>query len=246
MTHAGAGAAGTLPGSSRIHLQYHGATVPSFAQSVSQCAFPHGRHTPADFLQIVARPETPLHVGCELRLPEVRPSGWTGRIRTSGMTVPEAAMHETDRPEAVEDQVRRSGKLPVMQLVSEAARMQLAAKCQFRFRVLGTGPRHHARPGRCIDYIGHHSACSKCQGRDCPCISRKVIDAVKECRPIIRLREQVRCRHSEMRRTGSLDRSGVKAEGTAVKEKSIARAFRFPMAPVGKPLAASAPTPDQP
>ena len=55
-----------------------------------------------------------------------------GRIGTSFMTVPEAAMHETDSSEPTEDQVRCSRELPIMKTVPETARVQCAAKRSVR------------------------------------------------------------------------------------------------------------------
>ena len=101
----------------------------------------------------------PFHIGPEFRLPEVRPCGGVGRIGTSSMTVPEAAMHETDSFKPTEDQVRLPRELPVVKTVPEAARMQRAAKHQLAFRVLSADSRHHSRPNRLIDYIGHGLFC---------------------------------------------------------------------------------------
>ena len=88
------------------------------------------------------------------------------------MTVPEAAMHETDSSEPPEDQVWRSRELPIMQTVPEPARMQCATKDQFRFRVLAPDSRHHSRPDLSINYVGHELACIARKERDRACISQ--------------------------------------------------------------------------
>ena len=101
------------------------------------------------------------------------------------MTVPEAAMHETDGSEPTKHQVRRSGELPIMQTVPEATRMQRSPKNQLGFRVLATDPRHHPRPNRSINYVGHQLPCFTKEERDCTCISRNVVEAIKEDRVIL-------------------------------------------------------------
>ena len=106
----------------------------------------------------------PLHVGAELRLPEIRSGGGLGRVAASLMTVPEAAVDKADSLEPMEDQIRRSGELPIMKTVPEAACMQRAAKCQLRSGILGANPRHHSRAGSAINYVGHRSACVAMEG----------------------------------------------------------------------------------
>ena len=96
------------------------------------------------------------------------------------MTVPEAAMHETDSSEPSKDQVWRSRELPIMQTVPEPARMQRATKDQFRFRVLAPDSRHHSRPDLSINYVGHELACIARKERDRACISQNGVEAIKE------------------------------------------------------------------
>lgn len=102
------------------------------------------------------------------------------------MTVPEAAVHETDSSEPTEDQVRRPPELPIMKTVPEAARMQRAAKGQLGFRVPGADSCHHARPDRSINYVGHELACIAREERDHACISQNVVEAIKEDGVIVR------------------------------------------------------------
>ena len=80
------------------------------------------------------------------------------------MTVPEAAMHETDGSEPAEDQVRRSRELSIMKAVPEAACMQRATKDQLWLRVPAADSRHHSRPDRSINYVGHDMACIAREG----------------------------------------------------------------------------------
>ncbi len=65
-------------------------------------------------------------------------------MRAFFMTVPEAAMHETDSAEPTKDQIRRPGEVPVVKTISEAARVQGAAEDQFRLRVPSANSCHHA------------------------------------------------------------------------------------------------------
>ena len=102
------------------------------------------------------------------------------------MTVPEAAMHEADGSEPAKDKVRRSGELPIVKAVPEAARMERAAKDQLWFRVPAADSRHHSRPDRLINYIGHELACIAKEEQDRACISQNVVDAIKEDRVIVR------------------------------------------------------------
>ena len=99
------------------------------------------------------------------------------------MTVPEAAMHETDGSEPAEDQVRRSRELSIMKAVPEAACMQRATKDQLWLCVPAADSRHHSRPDRSINYVGHDMACIAREERDCACISQNAVEAIKENRP---------------------------------------------------------------
>ena len=89
-------------------------------------------------------------------------------------------MHETDSSKPGEDQVRRPRELPVVKTVPEAARMQRAAKDQLGFRVSAADSRHHSRPNRPINYVGHKMACTAGEERDCTSISMNIVEAIKE------------------------------------------------------------------
>lgn len=147
---------------------------------LAQCTFPDYGHSPTSTHEILPGPTVPRHVRPEFRLPEARPSGGVGSIGTSFMTVPETAMHETDSAKPTEHQVRRPRELPVVKTVPEAAPMQRAAKDQLGFRVLPADSRHHSRPNRSINYIGHDLLCIAWEGRDRACISQNIVKAIKE------------------------------------------------------------------
>ena len=96
------------------------------------------------------------------------------------MTMPEAAMHETDSSEPREDQIRRPGELPVVKAVPESARMQSAAKDQLGFRVLPADSRHHSGPNRSINYVGHGLACIAWETWDRACIPQNIAGVTKK------------------------------------------------------------------
>ena len=102
------------------------------------------------------------------------------------MTVPEAAMHETDSSEPTEDQVRCSRELPIMKTVPETARVQCAAKRQFGFRIPSADSRHHPRPNSSINYIDHVLSCVAWKEGDREHIPPNIIEAIKEVAAIIR------------------------------------------------------------
>ena len=91
------------------------------------------------------------------------------------MTVPEAAMHETDSFEPAEDQVRRSGKVPIVKTIPEAPCMKCPPKDQLGLRVPATDPRHHSRPDGSINYIRHLLICFAEGDQDCSSISPNVV-----------------------------------------------------------------------
>ena len=96
------------------------------------------------------------------------------------MTMPEAAMHETDGAEPSEDQIWGTRKLPVMETVSEAARMQCASKDQFGLRIPAADSRHHSRPYSPIYYVRHGMTCDKREKWHCRFISGNLVKASKE------------------------------------------------------------------
>ena len=102
------------------------------------------------------------------------------------MTVPEAAMNETDSSEPTEDQVRRPRELPIVKTVPEAARMQRAAEDQLGLRVPAADSCHHSRTDRSINYVRHELTCFAGEKGYHACISQNVVEAIKKDRIILR------------------------------------------------------------
>ena len=121
-------------------------------------------------------PVTPvtLHVGLELRQPEFRPGGRDGRVRTAGMTVPEASVNETYRSEPPEHQIGRAGKFPVVQAVSQPASMKGLTQSHLGPRVPAPDSRHHAGTGRPINYIRHCRSLDMTEVCHRPCSSLEI------------------------------------------------------------------------
>ena len=102
------------------------------------------------------------------------------------MTVPEAAMHETDSSEATKDQVRGAGKAPIMKPIPETTGVQRTSKYQFWFRILGADSRHHSRSDCSINYIDHQLTSTAMKEREIACISRNVTAATKKFFAVLR------------------------------------------------------------
>ena len=102
------------------------------------------------------------------------------------MTMPEAAMHETDSAKPTEDEVGRPRELPIVKPVPETARMQRAAKHHLRFRVLAAYSGHHSRPNGAINYIDHGLSCIEWEERHRVRIPQSTLEAIKEDAVIVR------------------------------------------------------------
>ncbi len=89
-------------------------------------------------------------------------------------------MHETDSPEAAEDQIRRTRELPIMKAIPETTRMQRPPKYHLRFRVLSTDSGHHSRPNGRIDYIDHGVSCIAWENRHRVRIPQNMVEEFKE------------------------------------------------------------------
>lgn len=96
------------------------------------------------------------------------------------MTVPEAAMYETDRFKSAKDHIRFSWQLPIMKTVPEAASMHCAAKQQFGSRVPAADSRHHSRPDSLINYVSHELPRIASKERRYARISRNVAGSIKQ------------------------------------------------------------------
>jgi len=145
-----------------------------------QCTFPDDCYTPPGVQQFFSHPSIPRYIVPEFRLPEIRPSGGNGRIWAFLMTMPEAAMHETDSSKPTEDQVRRPRQLPVVKTVSETAHVQRASKRHLRFRILAADSGHHSRPDRLINYINHRLSCAAWTKRHRVRIPKNIFEVIKE------------------------------------------------------------------
>lgn len=139
----------------------------------------------------------PFDIAPEFGLPEVRTGGGLGRVGTSSMTVPEAAVHKADSCESTEHHVRRPGELPVMETVPEAACMQCPAKGQLRPRVLPPNSCHHSRSYCPINYVGHVLAFITRKIWNPTCIPLNIIDANKEHGAIVRHIPQADFKHQQ-------------------------------------------------
>lgn len=152
----------------------------------AQRTFPDDCHPPPGGQQFLSHPTVPRHVAPEFRLPKVRPCGGDGRIWAFFMTMPEAAMHETDSSKPTEDQVRRPRQLPVVKTVSETARVQRASKRHLRFRVFAANAGHHSRPNGWINYIDHGRSCIAWKERFRVRTPQGMLEAIKEDAVIVR------------------------------------------------------------
>ena len=96
-----------------------------------QRAFPDDCHSPSGFEQVVLVAPVPAHVGMELGLPEFPASGGSGCVRTSDVTVPEAAVNEAHGSESTEHEIRGAGELSVVQAVPQTTYVESPAKDDF-------------------------------------------------------------------------------------------------------------------
>ena len=96
------------------------------------------------------------------------------------MTVPEAAMHKTDRSKPRKHHVGAARERAIMKTVPEAPRMHRTAKVQFGLGVLAADSGHHSRPDRSINNVGHELACVAMKDRDCMRISQRDVAAINK------------------------------------------------------------------
>ena len=98
------------------------------------------------------------------------------------MTVPEAAMHETDGFEPGEDHVRRAGEIPIVQTVPEArARCNARRRINSGFVSLPPIPAIMRDRTCSIHYVRHELTCfARGKKRYHPCISQNGVEAFKK------------------------------------------------------------------
>lgn len=122
----------------------------------AQYTFPYDRDSPASLEQAVSIAPVPFRVGSELGLPELLAGGGGGRVRATGMSVPEAAVNEAYCSKLTKHEIGSAWKLSVMQTVSQAAGMKGTAESQLGSCVPAADSRHHAGPRRLVHYVRHH------------------------------------------------------------------------------------------
>ena len=91
---------------------------------VAQGALPDHRHAPSDHEQLYTVPRVARDVRLELRCPERLSSRRRRGVTATGVAMPEAPVHEACGAKARKDDVRPSGQPPIMQPVTQTARMQ--------------------------------------------------------------------------------------------------------------------------
>ena len=120
-----------------------------------QRALPDDADAPAGGKQRCPVLSVALDVARELRLPVLAVARRPRRSRTALVPMPEAAVHETDCPEAWEHHVRPARKRGVVELVAQTAGVERAAQDHLRPGVPASYSRHDARTGRAVDRVRH-------------------------------------------------------------------------------------------
>ena len=158
---------------------------------IAQGAFPDDRDSPAGFEQAASVALVPCHVGVKLGLPEILASRWCRRVRTPGMSVPEAAVNETHCSQSTKYQVGSAREFPIVQAVSETTCVEGTAKGEFGPRVPASDPRHHARTSRLIHNVRHRWPCTGSEEYIRQRISRETSTVIKPDRSLDHPRRQV-------------------------------------------------------
>ncbi len=161
-----------------------------FRPPSAQRTFPDDCHPPSGFQQFPNHSMIPLDVAPEFCLPKVSSCGGDGRIWAFLVTMPEAAVHEANRSEPTENQVRLPWQIPVVQTVPKSARMQCAAKYQLRFRIPAPNSGHHSRTNGRINGIDHGRSCIALAERSFVRISQRALEAIKEDTVIVQTAAQ--------------------------------------------------------
>lgn len=124
-------------------------------RSLVRNTFPDYSGAPAHLKQRHTVSPVATDVALELPLP-VRSVGRRRRgARAAVVAMPEATVHETNRPESREDEVRSAGKRGVVELVPQAAGVQRATQDQLRSGIPTLNSRHDARPSRAVEGVRH-------------------------------------------------------------------------------------------
>lgn len=129
-----------------------------FRPSRLDVAFPGRPDMPPGISKVMEVTLISRLVGCELRLPELRPCRGGSRETAALMTMPEAAMHEDHRAMPGHDDVRATRKSSIVQPEPQSSGVQCLPQRDLRFRVLPADAGHHARTGCLVDDVSHDLA----------------------------------------------------------------------------------------
>ena len=75
--------------------------------------------------------------------------------KSGRVAVPKTAVHKTHGMETPESKIRRSRQLPIVETVSESARMQGPTENQFWLGILAAYTCHHPRAGFLVYHVDH-------------------------------------------------------------------------------------------
>lgn len=125
--------------------------------NVPSLALPHHEHTPPFTAKSPHGPLITLLVGCELCLPEVRPSGRTNLTVTASVPMPEAPMNEHDRSMCRQHDVRGSGQVATVEPETIAHRVEKGPYGQLRGGVSPLDRPHVAGSLLRGEYVRHGS-----------------------------------------------------------------------------------------
>lgn len=95
------------------------AKLPSQTLRVAALAFPDHGHFETSGLQLSSAELITPAISRELRSPECAIAPGSGRLCTSGMSMPEAAMNEHCEPPTTIRQIRRSRKIPIGKRIAQ-------------------------------------------------------------------------------------------------------------------------------
>ena len=140
---------------------------------LAQRAFPDDCNSPACLKQMISVTPVSFHVGMKLGLPELCASGRGCRVRTAGMSMPEAAVNEAYCSKLTKHQIRCAGEFPVVKTISQATSMQSPTESEFGLRIPAADSSHHAGTGSLIHYVRHRRSCKVFREYTREAISRK-------------------------------------------------------------------------
>lgn len=120
-----------------------------------QGALPDDSHSPSNDHELVQLSPVTINIRGELRLPEFFARSWCCRKPAAFVSMPEAAMHETDGTEAGKDDIRSARKVGRVKTKAYASRMQRPAEHELGPGILPFDTRHHPRSSCSIYNICH-------------------------------------------------------------------------------------------